>query len=73
MVKNVDISIYRNRTGTGNKFNLIMRMTVPSNFLYLTVKELNLIKRMHSVNWNIFELVASLSRLSFPVLNLDCN
>ena len=23
-----DISVYRNRTGTGNKLNLIMRMTV---------------------------------------------
>ena len=29
---NDDISIYRYRTGTGNKFNLIMRMTVPAGF-----------------------------------------
>ena len=28
MVRNDDISIYRYRTGTGNKFNLIRRMTV---------------------------------------------
>ena len=43
MVKHDEISINRSRTGTGNKFNLIIRMTVaplPVSNLSLSLKKL---------------------------------